>query len=173
VIAGLGIVDAVMIGVLLVSVLVGLFRGLMFEVMALVGWVVAYLVARWFAADLAAVLPLGTASPAVNHALAFTGLFIATVVVWSLLARLVRLLLHATPLSAIDRVGGGAFGLVRGAVVLLVLATVVRFSPTAAQSPLWQASVGAAWLDQALVSLQPLLPNDLGTWLPTAPPAQT
>jgi len=165
VISGIGLVDLAMLAVLGVSVVIGLVRGLLFEVMSLVGWVIAYVAARWFAPDLAAQLPIGTAGSHLNHGLAFAGIFVATVIAWSLLARLVRLLLHATPLSLIDRVGGGAFGLLRGGLLLLVLATVVRYSP-AAQSPLWQASVGAGWLAQVLAALQPLLPADVGPWLP-------
>ena len=52
-------------------------------------------------------------------------------------------LVRATPLSLIDRIGGGAFGVLRGVVLLLVLATVVRYTP-ASQSLLWTTSVGAA-----------------------------
>ena len=38
-----------LLGVLLLSVLVGLVRGLVFEVLSLLGWVVAYFAAQWFA----------------------------------------------------------------------------------------------------------------------------
>lgn len=167
-IAGLGVVDLAMLGVVAVSVLVGLVRGLIFEVMSLAGWVAAYFAAHWFAADVAAVLPVGTPGSGLNRALAFAFVFIATLVLWSLLARLLRMLLHATPLSLIDRAGGAVFGVVRSFVLLLVLATLVRYT-AAAQSPLWQASVGARWLAQAIEQIQPLLPGDAAAWLPRFP----
>lgn len=166
-IAGLGAVDLGMLAVLALSVIFGLVRGLIFEVMALAGWVVAYFVAQWFSPDVARQLPVGAPGSAANLAAAFALVFVGTLIVWSLLARLLRLLLHATPLSAIDRVGGGAFGLVRGGVVLLVLATLVRYSP-AAQSPLWQSSVGAGWLNESIGVIRPLLPGEVGRWLPAA-----
>ena len=43
---GLGWVDGVLLAVLVVSLLVGLWRGLVFELMSLLGWVVAYVAAR-------------------------------------------------------------------------------------------------------------------------------
>lgn len=161
----IGLLDGLMLLVLLVSVGLGLWRGLLLEVATLVGWVVAYFTAQWFAPDLAPLLPIGDPGSGANRAAAFALLFVATLIAWGLLARLVRLLLHATPLSIIDRVGGGAFGLLRGGVVLIVLATVVSFTP-AAQSMLWQSSTGARWTTQAVEFIKPLLPPDVRGWLP-------
>lgn len=157
-IGSVGLVDLGMLLLLLVSVVVGLVRGLVFEVLSLAGWVVAYLAASWFAADAALWLPLGELGPGARRGVAFALLFVATLIAWTLLARLVRLLLHATPLSLIDRVGGGAFGVLRGALLLLVLATVVRHTP-ASQSLLWQTSVGANWLGQLVGLIEPWLPG--------------
>jgi membrane protein required for colicin V production len=86
-------------------------------------------------------------------------------VVWALLSQLLRLLVHATPLQLIDRVLGGGFGLLRGALLLLALATVLSMTP-AARSPAWQHSVGAAWLGDALQGIKPILPLSLAQHLP-------
>jgi membrane protein required for colicin V production len=161
VIGQVGLVDIGMLLVLAVSVVVGLVRGLVFELLSLAGWVVAYFAASWFAADVAAALPQGmrdALGATAQRSVAFAVLFFATLIAWTLLARLVRLLLHATPLSLIDRAGGGAFGVLRGTVLLLVLATVVRYTP-ASQSLLWQTSVGATWLGQLVGVIEPWLPG--------------
>jgi membrane protein required for colicin V production len=164
--AGVGLVDIAMLAAILLSVVVGLVRGLVFEVLSLVGWVVAYLVASWFATDAQAWLPmLQRFDPVVRHAIALALLFVGALVTWTLAARLVRMLVRATPLSLIDRVGGGAFGVLRGVVLLLVLATVVRYTP-ASQSLLWTTSVGAAWLDAVVSRLEAWLPGEVGPWLP-------
>ena len=70
---------------------------------------------------------------------------------------LAQLLMQATPLSLPDRLLGGAFGALRGAVLLLAVATVVAFTP-AAQSQDWRASQGARWLGHTLSALKPLMP---------------
>ena len=147
--------DWTLLAVLLLSVAVGLVRGFVFECLSLAGWVVAWFAAQWGAPLLAPHLP-GMAGSALNQGLAFAVTFMAALIVWTLLARLVRMLIHATPLSLPDRLLGAVFGLLRGGVLLLVVATVVAFTP-ASQSQGWRASHGAHWLGVALASLKPLL----------------
>jgi membrane protein required for colicin V production len=154
----IGWVDWLLIAVLALSVLVGLWRGLVFEVMALVGWVAAWFAAQWAAPLIAPHLPVGSRGGGLNMGVAFLLAFVLALLVWALLARLVRVLVQATPLSLPDRLLGGAFGVLRGAVLLLAVATVVAFTP-AAQSKDWRASQGARWLGQTLAALKPLLPE--------------
>lgn len=163
--AEVGLIDWAMLAVLVASVVIGLWRGLLLEVAMLVGWVVAYFAAQWFAADLAPHLPVGTPGSGANRAAAFAVVFVLAIIVWGLLAKAVRMLVHATPLSIVDRIGGGAFGVLRGAVVLIAVATLVALTP-AAQSPLWQSSVGARWTTATIAFIKPLLPQDLRQWLP-------
>ena len=163
--AQVGWIDWALLAVLAVSLLVGLVRGFVFELMSLAGWLVAWFAAQWFAPVAARHLPLGSPGSALNHALAFAACFIAALLVWGLIARLIRLLVRATPLSLADRFLGAGFGLLRGAVLLLALATVVALTP-AAQSPDWQHSHGALWLNTSLQDIRPVLPAELAHWLP-------
>ena len=163
--ASLGWVDWTLLALLAVSVLVGLWRGLVFELMALVGWVVAYVVAQVYAAQVAAHVPIGTPASALNAGAGFALTFFGTLIAWSLLARLVQMLVRATPLTLIDRTLGAAFGLVRGGLLLLVLATLIAFTPAVRSQP-WQDSHGAAWLRGALQGIKPVLPADVARHLP-------
>lgn len=149
----------------MLSAAVGLSRGLVFEVLSLAGWVAAYVVTQLFAPDLAVHLPIGVPGSALNHAAAVAVTFVLALIVWSLLSRVLRMLIHATPLQVIDRVLGAGFGLLRGAVLLLVVATVVSMTP-AGRSPAWQHSQGATWLGVALQGLRPVLPDSLAQHLP-------
>ena len=153
-----GWVDIALASLLLLSVIVGLVRGVVFELLSLAGWFAAWFTAQWFTPLAVAHVPIGVPDSALNHGIAFACLFLLVLVVWSLAARLVRLLVHATPLSLIDRVLGAGFGVLRGMVVLLVLATAIAFTPLAA-SPQWQASQAAAWLHALLQELGPVLPT--------------
>jgi membrane protein required for colicin V production len=161
----LGWVDWALLAVLVVSVVVGLWRGLVFEVLSLVGWVVAFIAAQAFAPGVAGVLPIGVPGSALNHGVAFALTFVLALIIWALGSRLLRLIIHATPLQPVDRVLGGVFGLARGAVLLLAVATVVMLSP-AQRSIAWQQSRGAAWLATALQGLKPVLPEAIGQRLP-------
>lgn len=165
-VARLGWVDWGLLAVLGLSVIVGLWRGMVFELMSLAGWVVAWFAAQWLAPAIAPHLgAFGDPGTASVHAAAFVAAFVAVLLGWSLLARLVRLLLHATPLSLPDRLLGGGFGVLRGAVLLLVVATVVSFTP-AAQSQAWRGSHGAHWLGLSLQAVKPLLPRAAQQMLP-------
>jgi membrane protein required for colicin V production len=158
-------IDWALLLVLLVSVLIGLFRGFLFECLSLAGWVVAWFAAQWASPQAAPYLPVGRAGSAMNLALAFALCFLAALVVWSLLARLVRMLIRATPLSIPDRLLGAGFGMLRGGVLLLAVATVVQLTP-AAQSEPWRQSKGGSWLASTLRVLKPLLPESAARLLP-------
>lgn len=162
---GLGWVDWALLAVLAISVVVGLWRGLVFEVLSLVGWVAAFVAAQAFAPGLAPLMPVGAPGSALNHGVAFLIVFVLALAAWALASRLVRLLIHATPLQPVDRVLGGVFGLARGAVLLLAAATLVLLSPARA-STAWQQSQGAAWLVTALQGMKPMLPDVLAQRLP-------
>jgi membrane protein required for colicin V production len=158
-------IDWLLLAVLVASVVVGFVRGLVYEALALAGWVVAWFAAQWAAPHLAPHLPLGDPGSALQIGAAFALAFFLALVVWGLLARLVRMLVHATPLSLLDRVLGSGFGVFRGVVLLLAVATVVTLTP-AAQSEPWRGSHGAHLLGQALDSLKPLLPETAAQLLP-------
>jgi membrane protein required for colicin V production len=163
----MGWVDMALLVVLAASVIVGIVRGLVFELMSLLGWLVAWMAAQWLAADVAPFIPVGEPQSAMNHAAAFAATFVLALIVWSLVARLLRMLIHATPLSWPDRLLGAVFGLLRGVLVLLAVATVVGLTPLL-KSNAWQASVGAHWLHAALHGLKPLLPESISKHLPAA-----
>lgn len=153
----LGWVDVAMLGIVVLSALIGLLRGITFELLSLAGWFVAYFGGRWLEPFVAPHLPIGAAGSALNGAAAFASAFLALLIVWSLLARAVSALIAATPLRPLDRLLGAAFGLVRGLLVLLVAATVIAYTPLA-KSPAWRQSVGAVVLESVLLQLLPLLP---------------
>jgi|CXWL01.1.fsa_nt_gi membrane protein required for colicin V production len=157
--------DWALLAVLLASVVVGLVRGFVFECLSLAGWLVAWVVSQWAAPYLAPYLPVGAPASAPRLAAALVLAFVVALIVWTLLARLIRLLIHATPLSLPDRLLGAVFGLLRGGLLLLAVATVVALTP-AAQSSAWRGSQGAHWLDTALHAIKPLLPAPAARLLP-------
>ncbi len=161
----MGWVDAVLLLVLVVSMVVGLVRGLVFEMLSVVGWFAAYFAAQWLTPELAPYIPVGEPGSSLNHGTAFAAAFIGALIVWGLAARLLRLLIRATPLSLLDRLLGAGFGFIRGMIVLLALATVVGLMPLK-KSAAWQQSVGAVWLNSVLRGLKPVLPPDISKHLP-------
>ena len=97
---------------------------------------------------------------------AYIIVFVLVLITCTLLARMLRALIAATPLSFVDHLLGGVFGAVRGALVLVVAATLVMLSPYANSTP-WKNSHGALWLGLALEGLKPILPQSLNVHIST------
>jgi len=163
----LGWVDIGLAVFLLLSVLIGLARGFVFELLSLAGWFAAWFAGFWLTPTFVGYVHIGEPGSSLNYGATFACVFLVALVVWSLGARLVRALIRATPLSAFDRLLGAGFGFVRGLVVLLVVATVIGISPWG-QSIAWQRSQGVAWLNTVLHELRPLFINESPPQHPTA-----
>jgi len=154
-------IDWVLAALVLLSALVGLWRGLVFEVLSLLGWIAAFFVARWLAASVGVYLPLQGLSDPMRYAAGFALTFIAALLAAGLLAALVRKVVSAVGLRPIDRVLGAAFGALRGVVVLLAVALVVDLTPFK-RSEVWQQSLVAPVLALALGGLKSAWPDSLG-----------
>jgi membrane protein required for colicin V production len=166
VLAVLAPLDWICLAVLFVSLLVGAWRGLVVEVLSVASWLAAFVLAQWFAPDLAAKLPMAGAAEPVRYAAGFVLVFVATLFAGALIGFVVSKLLSAIGLGAINRLLGALFGVLRG--VLLILATTVVVGMTPWKSSVeWQASVGARWATTTLGYLKPVLPQKFGKYLPT------
>jgi membrane protein required for colicin V production len=157
--------DWVFAAILLLSMGVGLWRGLVFEVLSLAGWLASFVLAQWWAPAVAEWLPLGQWSPPLRYAAGFVVVLIGSLVVAALLARLARTLIEAVGLRPIDRILGGAFGLLRGFVIVLAVAVVAQMTPLR-DMQVWSESAGAQAAAQALKGLKPILPERFGQYLP-------
>ncbi len=158
-------VDAAMLAVLLVSVLVGVTRGVMHELMGLAGWVAAYFAGAWLAPLTAPFIPVGAPESALNQSAAVFMCILGLLVVWGLLAPLLRRSIDVGPLSILDRLLAAVFGALRCGVLLLVVATVVTLTP-ASQWAAWQSSFAAPVLVGAVRGVKMLLPPEVARWLP-------
>jgi membrane protein required for colicin V production len=156
--------DWVLLLVLALSLLVGAWRGLVFEVLSVLGWVAAFFAAQWLAPLVAPMLPLATASASIQFAAAFVLSFIAAVFAAGFLATLMRKLVSAAGLRPADRVLGSLFGLVRGVIVLLAATVAIDMTPLKG-SAWWQDSAGAPILTSALNALKPVLPAQFARYL--------
>jgi membrane protein required for colicin V production len=151
--------DYAVFGVLLVSIAWGVWRGLVREVISILGWVIAFLAANLLAGPLAEVLPKAIPTPELRLAAAFVGVFVGSLIVTSLLGLLLSKAVHAVGLAAIDRVLGGMFGIVRG--LLLVLAAALLAGLTALpREPAWHEAVIGAPLRHAALAVKAYLPRN-------------
>ena len=113
-------VDIAVLGFLALSGLLAFGRGLVREVLGLAAWTGAGAVAF---AELPVMRPYVSTwlhSPEWIDPVSFIILFLVAVVIFSIAAKIVSRLVHATGLGGIDRTLGLLFGLARGAVVVVI-----------------------------------------------------
>ena len=144
--------------------LLGAWRGLVYEVLSVLGWAVSFYAAQFFAPVVAGWLPLQSSSETLRYAAAFVLVFIAAVFIAGLLAFLLKKLIESIGLRPVDRTMGAAFGLVRGVILLLAAAVVIDMTALE-KSVWWQESKGAPVLNATLKGLKPMLPEQFAKYL--------
>ena len=172
--------DYTILAVLALSVLIGLWRGLVSEVLAIACWVAAFWLAWLFGEPLAQ--RFGAVDvPSVRLLLGYGLCFLVVLIAGALLAFVLRKLVAGSGLSGTDRLLGMFFGLARGWLLVTLAVLLLGFTPLP-RDPWWQASrllpgfqLGAEWLSARLpesvkrhVDLRGVLPTPPAS--PTAAP---
>jgi membrane protein required for colicin V production len=111
--------DFAVMAILLVSVLLGLWRGLIHEILSLLGWPIAFMLSNVYANSIAGLVPL--ANGTFRLTLVYVVIFAVVLIAWGMLAMMLGKLLKAMGSGWSDRMLGGLFGILRGALVVLVL----------------------------------------------------
>ena len=140
--------DVIVLAIIAISILVGAIRGFVKEAFSLAVWAAAFLIAFQYSGALAIQLEGHIELPSARTSLAFTGLFLAVLLVGGLLTFLVGKLVEKTGLSGTDRLLGGVFGGLRGVVLVLAIILFAGLTPVP-QDPWWQQS-------RTIQSLMPL-----------------
>ena len=132
-------VDAAILAVTVLSFIFGLWRGLVNEVLSLVTWIAALLVARVYSEYLAGLLVNFLENDSVRYVTAFALIFVIVMMLGTLLNRMLSKLLTITGFKFVDRLLGGVFGIARG--LIIVLFVVFISSVFVSQTEQWQQSV--------------------------------
>ena len=152
--------DYAVIGVFAISLVVGAWRGLVREVVSILGWIIAFLAANLFAGPLGPSMPEAIASPELRVAAAYVAVFIVSLILTSLAGLILSKVVKAVGLGGIDRLLGALFGAARGVLILLAVALLAGLTSAPTQ-PYWRDSTSGPLLAQAAIALKPLLPQTL------------
>ncbi|HEY0178754.1 MAG TPA: CvpA family protein [Dokdonella sp.] len=167
--------DYAILAVLGLSVLMGLWRGFVGEVLALACWACAFWVAWMLGPALAERFSASISTPSVRVLLAYALCFVAVLIAGAIVTFLMRKLVEGSGLSGSDRLLGMVFGLVRGVALVVLVVLLLGFTPFA-RDPWWSQSRlmpgferGAHWLGAQLPAEVARYLEPAGAWL--APPA--
>ena len=150
--------DYAVIGVFVVSLAVGVWHGLVREVLSILGWVIAFLAANLLAGPLGPHMPQIIPSPELRVAAAYIAVFIASLVVTSLLGLLLSKIVKAAGLGGVDRALGALFGAARGLLIVLAAALLAGLT-SAPRQPFWKESASGPYLVRAALMVKPVLPQ--------------
>ena len=152
--------DYVIVGVILLSVVISLFRGFVREALALGVWVLAGWVGWAFFRVLAQQLTPWIEVPSLRLAAALAILIIGVLLVGGLVTYLIGELVDRTGLSGTDRLLGTVFGAARGVLLVAVLVLMAGLTPLP-QDLWWQQSELIGYFEEAAIWLRELLPEDV------------
>ncbi|MFJ2991836.1 CvpA family protein [Pandoraea sp. NPDC087047] len=161
----LTVVDYAAIAILVGSMLLGMLRGLVRELFNLVGWVVAFFVARAFGPTVAHWLPADLPGGEMTQgALGFLLVLVAVVFGAGIVSALVGRMTDLIGLRPADRGLGMLFGIVRGILLLMLLMVAAKLTALP-QQPVWQHSLTRPWVEAGLDRLMPYLPEAVQHYL--------
>lgn len=121
-------IDYSIIGVILLSLLIGAVRGFLSEIISLVTWITAFVLAFKFADALAPHIQL-TQSAGINYTLAFASIFIVTIIVGITINVIIRHSWSRNGLPPLDSILGLLLGVTRGIVIVAFILLVLSSSP--------------------------------------------
>jgi len=158
------IFDYVVLCILIASIVISTLRGLIKEILSLVSWIVAFVVANVYGAQLAPLLPASIPGDAIRLMVAFVALFIGVRLVMALVMLAVDALVKATGLSLADRGLGGLFGLARG--IVLVLAGVIVCGMTdLPKQDFWKNAMFSPLAETGVRTVKPMLPASISKFV--------
>lgn len=148
--------DYTVIAVLIISIAWGAWRGLVHEVLSLVGWILAFVAGNLLAMPLAERFP-SAMRPELRVVVAYVLIFVGTLVVAALLAAFFTKFIKVSVLHSLNRWLGALFGLLRGLLIVVVLAMVAGLT-SLPRKPDWTDSATGYSLAQTVTQLKPWLP---------------
>lgn len=156
--------DFVLLAILAISIVLGLLRGLLKEVLSLVAYASAFLAAIWWGPNVSEWSAQWITQPFVSMALAYLGVFIAVLLTIGFINMTLSALLSKTGLTPADHGLGAMFGLVRGILFVLVLVILAGYTPLP-EEPWWKNAMFSKQVVGAVQQIKLRLPPPVNDWL--------
>ncbi len=150
---------------LLASIGLGVWRGFVYEVLSVLNWLLALVLAQWLGDEVGRMLPIDSRSETLIHIAGFVLVFVVSVFVGGVVVWGLPKLIEQAGLRPVDRVLGGAFGVLRAIILVLAMTVFVLMTPVKDQD-WWRDSLVADTSIWSLKRLKPMLPESAGKYLP-------
>jgi membrane protein required for colicin V production len=157
--------DYAILAVLGLSVLSGLFRGFVGEMLSLICWIAAFWVAWAFGAQAAAFYAGFIHEPTVAIIAGYVSCFLGVLVVGALVGTAIRKLVRGGVLDGGDRLLGMLFGLARGLLLVTGAVLMLGFTPVPGEASWWRHSELLPGFERGAIWLGGQLPPDVTKYL--------
>jgi len=154
------IFDYVVLAILLVSIVVSVLRGLVREILSLLGWIAAFVLASLFAGDVAKLLEPTLDANGLGQIAAFLLILVVVALLSSIISWGIMKAIAAAGMSLADRGLGGLFGLARGMLIVVALALVCGMTRMP-QEPYWKGALLSPLVETMVETVKPFLPADI------------
>jgi membrane protein required for colicin V production len=152
--------DYLVLGVVGLSILLSVLRGFVREILALVGWVAAFFVAKIYTLQLAPLLPQSIPGESLRLLAAFLILFLTTLLVSSLLAIALAEVFRKIGMGWLDRLLGALFGLARGVIIVGVVVMLCGLTALPREES-WRNAMFSAPLEALVLTAMPWMPQGI------------
>ncbi len=156
--------DYLVLVIIALSIILSVMRGLLREVLAILGWVAAFYVAKTYTNQVLPMMPVNIPTEPLRILAAFLVLFLATLLVASLLAIALSAIFKKIGLGWLNRLLGAGFGMVRGLLIVCVLVFLAGFT-SAPKDARWRDAMFSAPLEALVTSMLPWVPVSIAKYV--------
>lgn len=152
--------DYVVLAIIGLSIILSVMRGFLREVLAILGWVAAFVTAKTYANQILPMMPEDIPTESLRILAAFLVLFFATLLVATLLAIALSSVFKKMGLGWLNRLLGAFFGLARGILIVCIVVFLAGLTelPNDAR---WRNAMFSAPLEALVISMLPWMPINI------------
>lgn len=156
--------DYAVLTIICLSVALSVMRGFVREVLALIGWVAAFVAATTLSGPVADLMASNITDQRLRAIVAFVAVFFGTLLLAALLAYAFSSLLKKAGLALEDRVLGGVFGLARGILIVTVIVLLGGLTGMPKQ-PAWNNAMLSPPFEAMATTVKAWLPVGLSRYI--------
>ncbi len=164
----LNTLDLIILVVVGLSSLLSLYRGFFSEFFSLATWAIALWLPFNYTEQFMAFLPSTVESPSARWFISAGTLFIGAMVIGGILSFMIRKILGATGLGLADRILGVLIGVVRGVLLVAIVALLATSNPSIPQEKWWNESKILPPVLKVSKMIQNRLPPSFSKWFKAA-----
>ena len=154
------IFDYIVLSIISLSVILSVMRGVVREVLAIVGLVAAFYVGVSYTNQLLPMMPVDIPNEALRVLAAFLVLFLATLLLATLLGIALSAIFKKAGLGWLNRLLGALFGVARGLLIVCVIVFLAGLTDIP-KDPRWRNAMFSAPIEALVVNLLSWVPESI------------